>query len=131
MHFCYSPLVAMQSGSESERVSAKEGTITIEEFRKLDLRVGTVVSAEPHPKADRLLVLKVDLGSEERQLVAGIRAHYHAEDLVGRQLVVAANLEPATLRGVESQGMILAASTSEALVVITPEQKIAAGAKVS
>lgn len=131
MHFWYSPFLAMQSGSESERVSAKEGTITIEAFRKLDLRVGTVLSAEPHPKADRLLVLKVDLGTEERQLVAGIRAHYRTEDLVGRQLVVVANLEPATLRGVESQGMILAASTSEALVVITPEQKIAAGAKVS
>lgn len=121
----------MQSGSESEKASAKEGTITIEEFRKLDLRVGTVLSAEPHPKADRLLVLEVDLGTERRQLVAGIRAHYPTEDLVGRQLVVVANLEPATLRGVESQGMILAASTSEALVVITPEQKIAAGAKIA
>jgi methionine--tRNA ligase beta chain len=121
----------MANDSGSIIAPAKEPRITIEEFRKLDLRVGTVLSAEPHPNADRLLVLKVDLGAEERQLVAGIRAHYQPESLVGRQLVVVANLEPARLRGVESQGMILAASAGESLVVITPEQKIAPGAKVS
>jgi methionyl-tRNA synthetase len=105
--------------------------ITIDEFRKLDLRVATVKSAEPHPNADRLLVLKVDLGSEERQIVAGIRGHYHPEELVGRQVVVVANLETAKLRGLESQGMVLAASESDRIVLLTTEKPVLAGAKVS
>lgn len=105
--------------------------ITIDEFRKIELRVGTISSAEPHPNADRLVVLRVDLGTEQRQLVAGIRAHYAPESLVGRQIVVVANLEPATLRGVESQGMLLAASDAEGrLAVVTPERPVAAGATV-
>lgn len=121
-------------GKDSEPATNPETTerkLSIDEFRKLELRVGTVISAEPHPNADRLLVLKVNLGSEERQLVAGIRAHYEPEALVGRQLVVVANLEPAKLRGIESQGMILAASADDALAFITPERPITAGAKVS
>lgn len=105
--------------------------ITIDEFRRLDLRVGTVKKAEPHPNADRLLVLKVDLGSEERQIVAGIRAHYQPEELVGRQVIVVANLETAKLRGMESQGMVLAASDSDRIVVVTTEKPVAPGAKVS
>ena len=105
--------------------------ITIEEFRKLDLKVATVKSAEAHPNADRLLVLKVDLGSEERQIVAGIRAHYAPEELVGKQVVVVANLETAKLRGMESQGMVLAASDTDRIVVLTPEKEVAPGAKVS
>jgi len=105
--------------------------VTIDEFRKLDLKVGTVKSAEAHPNADRLLVLKVDLGSEERQIVAGIRAHYTPEELVGKQVVVVANLETAKLRGVESQGMVLAASDTDRIVVLTPEKEVAPGAKVS
>ena len=105
--------------------------ITIDEFRKLELRVGVVKSAEAHPNADKLLVLKVDLGSEERQIVAGIRAHYQPEELVGKQVVVVANLETATLRGLESQGMVLAASDGERVVFLTPEKKVNAGAKVS
>ncbi len=104
--------------------------ISIDHFRTLDLRIGTVTSAEP-PNADRLMVLKVDLGSEERQLVAGIRGHYSPDELTGRQIVVVANLKPARLRGIESQGMILAASTDDQLVILAPEQRIAPGAKVS
>jgi methionine--tRNA ligase beta chain len=106
--------------------------VTIDEFRKLELRVGVVKSAEAHPNADKLLVLKVDLGSEERQIVAGIRAHYQPEELVGKQVVVVANLETATLRGLESQGMVLAASSDDGrVVVLTPEKTVNAGAKVS
>lgn len=105
--------------------------ISIDDFRALDLRIGTVTSAEPHPNADRLMVLKVDLGSEERQLVAGVRGHYSPEELTGRQLVVVANLKPAKLRGIESQGMILAASSDDQLVILTPEQRVTPGAKVS
>ena len=105
--------------------------ITIDEFRKVELKVATVKSAEAHPNADRLLVLKVDLGSEERQIVAGIRAHYAPEELVGKQVVVVANLETAKLRGVESQGMVLAASDTDRIVVLTPEKEVTPGAKVS
>jgi methionyl-tRNA synthetase len=105
--------------------------INIEEFRKIELRVGVVKTAEAHPNADRLLVLKVDLGTEERQIVAGIRAHYQPEELVGKQVVIVANLEPAMLRGVESQGMVLAASDGERVVVLSPEKVVGTGAKVS
>jgi methionyl-tRNA synthetase len=107
-------------------------SVTIEQFRALELRVGTVRAAEAHPRADRLLVLRVDLGTEERQLVAGIRGHYEPAALVGRQVVVVANLEPATLRGVESQGMVLAASDegSGRVVLVAPDAAVAPGAVV-
>ena len=105
--------------------------INIEEFRKIELRVGVVKSAEAHPNADKLLLLKVDLGAEERQIVAGIRAHYQPEELVGRQVIVVANLETATLRGIESQGMVLAASDEGRIVILTPEKQVNPGAKVS
>ena len=106
-------------------------TISIDQFRAVELRVATISAAAPHPNADRLVVLTVDLGSEQRQLVAGIRAHYQPQDLIGKQIVVVANLEPATLRGVESQGMLLAASDSEGrLAIVTPERPVAPGAQV-
>jgi methionine--tRNA ligase beta chain len=104
--------------------------ITIEQFRAIDLRVGTIRAAEPHANADRLLVLRVDVGGEERQLVAGIRAHYDPATLVGRQVVVVANLEPAKLRGVESQGMVLAVSEGENVVLLRPDEPVAPGAVV-
>ncbi|HXQ22568.1 MAG TPA: methionine--tRNA ligase subunit beta [Candidatus Acidoferrales bacterium] len=106
-------------------------TISIDDFRTVELRVATITAAAPHPNADRLVVLTIDLGSEQRQLVAGIRAHYAPEDLVGKQIVVVANLQPATLRGVESQGMLLAASDGEGrLALVTPEKPVAPGAQV-
>ena len=104
--------------------------ITIDQFRALELRVGTVRAAEPHPNADRLLVLRVDLGTESRQVVAGIRAHYEPGALVGRQVIVVANLEPATLRGVESQGMVLAAADGERVVLLRPDDPVTPGATV-
>jgi methionyl-tRNA synthetase len=105
-------------------------TITIEEFRKLDLRVGTVTAAEAHPNADRLLVLRIDVGGEERQVVAGIRAHYAPETLRGRQVIVVANLAPAMLRGVESQGMVLAAADGGRVVLLAPVEPVASGSPV-
>jgi methionine--tRNA ligase beta chain len=105
-------------------------TITIDQFRGLELRVGTVKQAEPHPNADRLLVLHLDLGTEERQVVAGIRAHYDPAALVGRQVVVVANLEPAKLRGVESQGMLLAADLDGRPIVATFEEDVKPGTRV-
>jgi len=104
--------------------------ITIDQFKTVELRVATVVSAEPHPNADRLVVLRVDLGSEQRQIVAGIRATYDPATLVGRQIVVVANLEPAVLRGIESQGMLLAANGEGGPVVVSPERLVPVGAVV-
>ena len=111
--------------------AAPSGEITIDDFLRVDLRVGTIRKAEPHPNADRLVVLSVDLGEEqERQLVAGIRAHYEPEALVGKQIVVVANLKPAKLRGVESRGMILAASDDSGVHVLAPDAPTAPGSKV-
>ena len=104
--------------------------ITIDQFRAIELKVGTVRAAEPHPNADRLLLLRVDVGGEERQLVAGIRAHYDPATLVGRQVIVVANLEPAKLRGVESQGMVLAAADGDRVVLLRPDDAVTPGSPV-
>jgi methionyl-tRNA synthetase len=104
--------------------------ITIDQFKTVELRVATVKTAEPHPNADRLLVLRVEVGGEERQIVAGIRAVYDPATLVGRPVVVVTNLEPATLPGVESQGMILAATGETGPVLVTPEKPVPSGAVV-
>ena len=105
--------------------------ITIEEFSRLDLRIGTIREVVPHPNADRLLVLQVDIGeAAPRQLVAGIRAAYDVRVLPGQQVVVVANLKPANLRGVESRGMLLAASDPEGLAVVAPGRRFTPGTKV-
>ena len=104
--------------------------ISIDDFRKVELKVATVKSAEAHPNADKLIVLQVDLGSEQRQICAGIRNHYTPEELVGKQVVVVANLETAKLRGLESQGMLLAASDDGRVIILTPETPVLAGALV-
>jgi len=105
--------------------------ISIEEFARVDLRVGTIRDAKPHPNADRLLVLTVDLGeATPRQLVAGIRAAYDVRSLPGQQVVVVANLKPASLRGVESQGMLLAASDPDGLAVVAPGRRFTPGTKI-
>jgi len=105
--------------------------ITIDQFRNVELRIATIKSAEPHPNADKLMVLQIDLGTEERQILAGIRNHYSPEELIGRQIVVVANLEPAKLRGLESQGMLLAASDEGRVIILTPDKAVQPGAKVS
>ena len=96
--------------------------ITYEDFKKCEFKVATVKSVELHPDADRLYVVRVDLGEEERCLVAGIRASYTPEELVGKQVVVVANLAPAMIRGVESCGMILAASDNDGISVLTVDK---------
>ena len=110
-------------------------TITYDDFAKLDLRVATIVEAEPHPNADRLLKLQIDVGGERRQLCAGIRGAYEPEALVGRQIVVIANLQPRKIRGEESNGMLLAASDragdAERVVLLRPDDEVPAGATVS
>jgi methionyl-tRNA synthetase len=104
--------------------------ITIEDFAKIDLRVARVVEASAIEGADRLLRLVVDLGGETRQLVAGIKKTYLPEALVGKHIIVVANLKPAELRGVQSRGMLLAASTDEGPIVATFEKEVAPGSKV-
>jgi methionyl-tRNA synthetase len=104
--------------------------ITFDDVAKLDLRVATVISAEKIPKADRLLKLGVDLGAETRTIVAGIAESYPAEKLIGRQVVIVANLKPAKLRGVASQGMLLAAVSDQGAAVITTEKPVPPGTTV-
>jgi methionyl-tRNA synthetase len=104
--------------------------ISIEDFAKIDLRVARVVEASAIEGADRLLRLVVDLGGETRQLVAGIKKTYAPENLVGKHIVVVANLKPAQLRGVESRGMLLAASTDDGPILATFEKEVAPGSKV-
>jgi methionyl-tRNA synthetase len=110
--------------------SASLPKISIDDFRKVELKIATIKAAEAHPNADKLLVLQIDLGGEQRQICAGIRNHYAPEELVGKQIVVVANLETAKLRGMESQGMLLAASDQGRVVIMTPEKSVQAGAPV-
>ena len=114
-------------------MSDAPATITFDDFAKIDLRIAKVIDAQPHPNADRLLVLKIDVGGEERQIVAGIRTFYQPEQLVGKLIVVVKNLEPRAMRGETSQGMALAASTDDKsqVVLLTPMIDIAPGSKVS
>jgi methionyl-tRNA synthetase len=104
--------------------------ITIEDFRKLELKVAEIKEVIDHPQADRLYIITLDLGDKTKQVVAGIKSSYAKEDLIGRQVVVVDNLEPAILRGVESQGMLLAASYESGVVIISPDKKIKLGSIV-
>ncbi len=106
-------------------------TIKFEDFQKLDLRVAEILEVILHPNADKLLVLKVRVGEVEKQIVAGIKAHYAPENLIGRKIVIVNNLEPVKLRGEESQGMLLAASNpEEGLSLIGPDRSLASGSQV-
>jgi methionine--tRNA ligase beta chain len=102
-------------------------TIKFDDFQKIDLRVGKVLEAEKVEKSEKLLKLIVDLGNEKRQLVAGIAKFYKPEDLIGKEIVVVANLEPKNLMGIESQGMLLAADVEGEPVILIPEKEIPPG----
>lgn len=105
--------------------------ISHNEFKKVEMRVGVVTSVEDHPNADKLYVMKVDLGEdEERQLVAGLRPYYERDALLGKRLIVVANLQPATLRGVQSNGMLLAAQRGDSVIVLTTDKEMPPGSKV-
>ncbi len=129
-----------QSPSQETAASEPKGKpeITFDDFAKVDLRIAKVVRAEPHPNADRLIKLELDDGSgKPRQICAGIREHYGPEDLVGKSIVIVANLAPRTIRGEESRGMLLAASDADkgsderSVVVMTPMSEIKPGSVVS
>lgn len=106
--------------------------IGIEDFAKVELRVGVILEAERIPKADKLLRLQVDLGTEKRQVLAGIALHYEPDALVGKSVVIVANLAPRTMRGYESQGMVLASTNQEtgAVVLVSPSVPVPAGSEV-
>ncbi len=103
---------------------------SIEDFKKLELRVAEIKEVADHPNADRLYVITIDLGDKQKQIVAGIKNSYTKEDLLGKQVVVVDNLEPVVLRGVESQAMLLAAQDIEGICIISPERKTALGSIV-
>ena len=105
--------------------------INIKEFARMDLRIATVKEAKKVEGADKLLVLQVDLGDEQRQVVAGVAEHYDPADLEGRQVVLIANLAPAKIRGVKSRGMVLAAKSGDTLCLLAPEKELPPGATVS
>ncbi len=105
--------------------------VTFEEFKKLDIRIGKIVSAEKVPDADKLLKLIVDLGGEKRQIIAGIAEFYpEPEELVGKEVPIVVNLEPKTFRGLESQGMILAADVEGRCVLLHPEKEVPPGSTI-
>ncbi|MFH1847623.1 MAG: methionine--tRNA ligase subunit beta [Candidatus Omnitrophota bacterium] len=105
--------------------------ITFAEFKKLDLRIARVKEVKDHPNADKLYILIVDLGSETKELVAGLKPMYTPEQLLGKQVVVVNNLEPATIRGAVSSGMVLAAKDKGSLTVLTTDKEVELGSPVS
>ena len=111
------PPVAPGTTAPTPQPAVANPSITIDDFAKIQLRTATVLACTPHPNADKLLVLQVDLGDEKRQICAGIKGHVEPESLVGKQIIVVANLAPRMMRGQISQGMLLAASDTDGRVV--------------
>lgn len=105
--------------------------ITVDDFKKIELRVVRVVSAERVEGSEKLLKLEVDLGDEKRQMVSGIAKSYSPEDLIGKEIIIVANLEPRSLMGLESQGMVLAASSESGPILLVPEKEVVSGTKIS
>jgi len=115
---------------DKKEMSEENGLITIDEFFRTQLRVAEVIACEKVEKADKLLKLTLKVGEETRTVVSGIAKHYTPEQMVGKRVVLVANLKPRAMRGIESQGMILCASEGDKLVLVTPESAIASGAEV-
>jgi len=105
--------------------------ISFEDFSKLSLKVGEIREVTPHPSADKLYVLRVSLGDKEIQLVAGIRKSYSPEELLSKQIVVLENLEPKVIRGVKSEGMLLAVCAESGPVILIPEKKVIPGSSIA
>ncbi len=117
----------------SESPEPVPARIQYDDFVKVHLRVAKVIEAYNHPSADKLIVLKVDLGTEQRQMCAGLRGHYDPATLVGRNIIVVTNLAPRMMRGLESNGMLLAASNADhsRVILLTTDADIEPGAAVS
>jgi methionyl-tRNA synthetase len=119
---------------EAPAATDEKPIITIDDFAKLDLRVALVLAVERVPKTEKLMKLELDLGDEKRTIVSGIAQFYEPEALVGKRIVIIANLKPARIRGVESRGMLLAAggrADGEDLGVVTFDREIPPGTRVS
>jgi methionyl-tRNA synthetase len=112
-------------------MSAEKVEVDIELFKQIDLRVARVLSAERPEGADKLLLMKIDVGGEERQIVAGIGPWYNPDQMVGKTIIVVANLKPATIRGHESRGMMLAAMADSDLAVVTLDKELPTGTSIS
>lgn len=104
--------------------------VTYDDFKKLDFKTAKIVDVKDHSSADRLYVVEIDLGSEKRQVVAGIKNHYSPDELIGKNVVVVTNLEPATIRGVESKAMLLAASDDNTMAVLTLDRDMPPGSSI-
>jgi len=110
-------------------------TVSFEEFSKLDIRVAKVLEAADHPNADKLIVMKIDLGDDQRQIIAGLKPFCKADDLAGKEIVVVVNMAPRKMRGLESNGMLLAATVGgeqlQDVVVLIPQREVPPGSTVS
>lgn len=115
----------------SARKSGDGNLVSIEDFKGIDLRTAVILEAEPVPETDKLMKLQIDVGKEKRQLVAGIAQHYKADELIGKTIVIVANLQPATIRGVKSQGMLLAVRDGKKLSILTPDTEVKPGKRIS
>ncbi len=124
-------VLIVEVGLKCDKIAMAMELISIEDFLKLDIRLAKVLSAERVEGSEKLLKLRVSLGEEERTLMAGIAKHYSPEELVGKKVLMLANLKPRKIFGVESQGMVLALSDGENLSVIVPDKDIKEGAKAS
>lgn len=121
-----------QTPDTEAKIPASKSTIEFDDFAKIDLKVGTILTAEKVAKADKLLKLEVDLGFEKRTIVSGIALHFQPEQVIGKQVVVVANLAPRKMRGIESNGMILMAEDKDGkLKFVNPDEAVAAGSQVS
>jgi len=137
-----SPLAKSEAGTDKKTLSRgaeahtpiqpdEDGMITIEDFKNVDLRTAKVLAAEAVEDADKLMKLRIQVGGEERQLVAGIKQHYTPEQLTGKTIIIVANLQPAKIRGIESQGMLLAVRDGDSLSLLTPDTDVSSGNRIS
>ena len=124
------PRIDTKKKEQKEAKEDKVNIISYDEFKKIDLRVGKVVSAEEVSGTDKLLKLEISLGAETRTIVAGVKKHYSAEEILGKKIVVVTNLQPVKLRGIESQGMLLAAVDKDNVVLLTIDKDITEGSKI-
>jgi len=104
--------------------------VSFDDFKKIDLRIARITEVQEHPNADRLYLIAIEIGDKQKQVVAGLKGHYSPEELKGKEVVVVDNLEPATIRGIKSEGMILAAQGDEKIAIIVPEKEVKTGSLI-
>ena len=105
--------------------------ISFDQFKAMDMRIAKITAVDDHPNADKLYLLKVELGGTTKNIVAGIKQYYTKDELLNREIVIVNNLEPAIIRGVQSEGMLLATKDSEKLAILIPEKEVKTGSPIS